>query len=443
MDILFYACIYSFFGLSVLWFLRIIYSGYWIRKQLHTTGNNSKATGCVHVIIPVLAEVGRIEKTAEYFIDTFANKINFKLILVSTGKELGDYGITPNTIDACVNLAKRYPGLISHLHYPEMTGRMAHQLNYAIKNIDKSLRADDIIAIYNADSRPHPLTFQWVLSRRADNVRLSVFQQYGDYTQNISKRTGAVLLSAALWQNRWAVGFELFNSIKSERFYSNQGIMRSLNYCIGHGLFISKEAIERAGGFSEIFHNEDAILGLELSYLKERISPIPFFDISDTPDTIRGLYCQKINWFFGPFQAFNYFRKLNDKYKNNSFREKVVLFVQSFKLFLHAIYWICGPSAMVYVLLYPIIRGDITLFILAYFSFFAFFIFPNIFSTISSDVKGKKYMFSLVGVVRLLYGGPICYFLHGISAISAILLSIKNFFTGKPIEKGKTIMKLK
>lgn len=443
MDILFYACMYSFFGLSVLWLLRIIYSNYWIHKQLHATGNNPKAIGCVHVIIPVLAEVGRIGKTAEYFIDTFANKINFKLILVSTEKEWGDYGGAPNTIDVCTSLAKRYPEVVLHLHYPETTGRMAHQLNYAIKNIGKSLGADDIIAIYNADSRPHPLTFQWVLSRRADNARLGVFQQYGDYTQNISKKTGAVLLSAALWQNRWAVGFELFNSIKSERFYSNQGIMRSLNYCIGHGLFISKEIIERAGGFSEIFHNEDAILGLELSHLKERISPIPFFDTSDTPDTIRGLYSQKINWFFGPFQAFNYFRKLNDKYKDNLFLEKIVLFVQSFKLFLHAIYWICGPSAMVYVLLYPIIRGDIVLFLFSYSSFFAFFVLPNILSVVGSDIQEKKYILSPMVIIKLLYGGPVCYFLHGLSAISAVALSAKNFFTGKPIKKGKTLMRLK
>lgn len=412
-------------------------------RQLRSVGDESKTNGCVYVIIPVLAEVGRIEKTVSYFIDTFANKINFRLVLVSTEKEVVYYGSAPNTIDGCADLVRQYPEHVMHLHYPEITGNMAHQLNYAVKNIASLLDSDDVISIYNADSRPHPLTFQWVLSRKADDSELGVFQQYGDYTQNMSKKTGATLLSAAFWQNRWAVGFELFNSIKSGLFYDSHGITRSLNYCIGHGLFICKEAINKVGGFSEIFHNEDAILGLELSYLKVRINPIPFFDISDTPDTVYSLYRQKINWFFGPFQALNYFFKLNHKYRYDSFSEKIVLFAQSFKLFLHAVYWICGPVAMVYIFLYPIIHKNIVLFLFAYLSFFAFFVIPNIFSAMNPGIQSRRYLSSPIILFKLMYGGPICYFLHGLSAISAVALSVKNFFTGKPIKKGKTIMKLK
>jgi cellulose synthase/poly-beta-1,6-N-acetylglucosamine synthase-like glycosyltransferase len=206
-------------------------------------------------------------------------------------------------------------------------------------------------------------------------------------------------------------------------------------------LFVTKKIVQKTDGFSEIFHNEDAVLGLELSFIKERISPVPFFDASETPDTILGLYKQKIHWFFGPFQAFAYFNQLRKKYREKPLKEKMVLFAQSSKLFLHAIYWLCGPMAMVFLFLYPIIRGDLALFVLAYLVFAIYFAVPNVLSFATQNVANRNFSLISPMIISLMGGGLICYFLHGLSAASSVVLSINNAVTGKPITKGKTLMK--
>jgi cellulose synthase/poly-beta-1,6-N-acetylglucosamine synthase-like glycosyltransferase len=418
-----------------------LYSDNWIRRQTKNIEVIEKNARPIYVIIPALAEVGRIEKTVEYFIDTFSRSTNIKIVLVSTESEFLYYRGKPNTIDLCAALAKTFPDVVLHFHYPQTGGKMSHQLNFAVGKIEHLLHDDDLLAIYNADSRPHPATFRWVLSEKKANPGLAVFQQYGDYAENINRKTNGTLLSAALWQNRWAVGFELFKAIRSSNHYDSPGIRRTLNYCIGHGLFITKKAIQKTNGFSETFHNEDAVLGLELSFIKERISPVPFFDVSDTPDTMQGLYKQKIHWFFGPFQAFAYFNQLRKKYKGGSLKEKFVLFAQSCKLFSHAVYWLCGPTAMVFIFLYPVARGDLVLLALAYAAFFVYFAVPNILSLITPGVAKRNFPPVLSMMPSLLYGGIVCYFLHGLSGFSSIALSIKNVVTGKPINKGKTFMK--
>ena len=391
------------------------------------------------VLIPVLAEVGRIEKTVKYFIDTFSKDTDIKIVLITSESEYLYYPKTPNTVDLSKKLSEQYKNYVIHCHYPETNGRMSHRLNWGIKSLGGLMTNNSLIAIYNADSKPHPETFKWIAFKRSANPDLNIFQQYGDYTKNINSKTNSVLLSAALWQNRWAIGFELFKAIRSLKSHKNN-ILRPLNYLIGHGLIMTKSVYGNSVGFSEIFHNEDAILGLELSFIKEKITPLPYFDTSDTPDTITSLYKQKIHWFFGPFQAFNYFAYLSNKYKKFSLKERGVLLFQACKLFLHAIYWVFGPLFMFFILLYPLWTKDANLLIVAYLIFLIYFSLPNLLALNLSNTKSDtKKPSTLIG--SFLGGGIICYLLHGLSAVSAILLSLKNLLLGKPITKGKTVMK--
>jgi hypothetical protein len=83
--------------------------------------------------------------------------------------------------------------------------------------------------------------------------------------------------------------------------------------------------------FFEDTHNEDAIFGLEISYEKKTIFPILFFDVADAPNTVKGLFFQKATWFFWPFQAPPYFKKLK---ATISEVDETRLFFLSSKLFL-------------------------------------------------------------------------------------------------------------
>jgi len=437
--ILFYTICASFLSLSIRWVYSIIYTYHWVQKETDIKLSVDTNKECLFILIPVLAEVGRIEKTVEYFIGTFSRDVNIKLVLITSESEYLYYPKTQNTIFAAKELAKRHNDKVIHCHYPKTNGRMSHQLNWGIKNLGESITGDSLIAIYNADSKPHPETFKWILFKRSLDPDLNVFQQHGDYTKNINSKTNSIILSAALWQNRWAIGFELFKAIRSVKSYKNN-FFRPLNYLIGHGLIISKSVYDKSVGFSEIFHNEDAILGLELSFIKEKITPLPYFDISDTPDTIPSLYRQKIHWFLGPSQSFNYFKYLSKKYRGYSLKERTVLLFQAFKLFLHAIYWIFGPVFMFFIILYPIGAKNISLLAISYSIFFLYFTLPNFLAlNLYEPKKTKRQTLNLI--YSFLGGGLICYFLHGLSAISSIFLTIKYLFMGKQIAKGKTMMK--
>ena len=137
-----------------------------------------------------------------------------------------------------------------------------------------------LIGVYNADSRPERETIDWV-GYQFENSAHRVFQQYGLYTGNISNMerlpNRSVLVGAALWQTRWSLGFEIFNALKQRCFCRQSGYRLNdpFNYCIGHGLFVTKDIFLKTGGFNESFHNEDAFLGLQLCDMGETIVPVP------------------------------------------------------------------------------------------------------------------------------------------------------------------------
>lgn len=436
----FYLVAVCFVAVSLRWLFGIIQGYRWIKQETAHIPRADPAHAPIVVLIPVLLEVGRIEKTVEYFIATFTDHIRLNIVLITSEKEFTVQSAGPNTVDVCAELARRHEGIVAHYHYPNTDGVMSHQLNYALREMKNALAPEQLICVYNADSRPHPLTFDWVLRKRSKDPTRDVFQQYGDYTKNMDERMGGVLLSAALWQNRWAVGFELWKAITSLRGPGFSNFGRPLNYLIGHGLFITKALYDATVGFSEVFHNEDALLGLEISFLGKLITPLPFFDVSDTPDTIASLFRQKIHWFFGPYQAWGYFVHLKKKYARRSFGEKCALFFLSGKLFLHAVYWVFGPLFVTFLLVSPLMRHDVALFVLGYGVFLFFFAVPNMLALCLR--RGGGGPVRLIGIFfSLASAGIITYILHGLSALVAVVLSIHRLLTGRSITKGKTLMK--
>jgi hypothetical protein len=422
-------CILIGFGfLGINWLVRILRTNH--KLNLLRKNNDENVDFPIYVLIPVLDEHNRIKKTVDYFHKHFSHLDQLKLVLITTEKEF-DYNKEGKTLITSSLLKKKYTDFLSIIHYPKRKGNMAHQLNYAITKLRNK---NAWFAIYNADSRPDKKTFTWIGNIIKKIPNINVFQQYGDYSENISPFKGIknlILVPAASWQNRWSIGFELnhnFNQFSNFFTFKKQ----VMNYCIGHGLIFKDKVYDKVGGFSEDMHNEDAIFGLKLSYLKERIVPLPFYDLSDSPDSIYGLYTQKANWFFGPLQSFKYYCNII-KEKNWN---KYTLFKLCFSLFTHAIWWVIGPT-LFFISIILLIFNFSTIAILFWLMVYLIFLpIPNI---LSHYLVSKK--LNLKIIFCNLFGAGFVYLLHGLSAYRTLFLILLSRLFNYNIKKGKTDMK--
>ncbi len=441
-EALFNSIITGFIVLSLFWLYKITKSYIWINNMQRIIPFRS--TKNIFVLIPVLNESERIAQTVEYFRKSFSHLKNFRIVIVTTEAEY-QYNNNPqsNTITVVKNLSNIYSNVI-HYHYPCLECKMAHQLNYAIRKII-SKNKDIFFAVYNADSRPHPKTVDWVLGYIKEHRNAKVFQQYGDYTKNINNldegSKNPILWSAACWQDRWSIGFEIPHALKQfKKRILPTTVSYPLNYCIGHGLFFTEDIFRELGGFSEDTHNEDAIFGLELSYLEEPIIPIPYFDLSDTPDTISGLCVQKSNWFFGPLEVFTYFKKIVQKRQNRVNRFK--LLILSSKLFLHAVYWVLGPTMMLVALILALIDFSVEKIIVLLVTMIIFLSLLNFISwfLIAPNSREKTAKQILISFFYNLMGSTPFYILHGFSAYRTLIRLVLSKFTKRTIVKEKTPM---
>lgn len=433
---------FIFCVLTVFWLIKISHSANWLAANQKTTGR--KRPIVFFVLIPLLREENRIIPTVEYFQGIIGESDNIKLVLITTEKEFVLIGRDKeiDTIKVVADLKNKYGNILSY-HYPQTDGKMSHQLNYAIKEINKSNpdKQEIIFAVYNADSRPAKETFDWV-NDNCQSGQGQIFQQYGDYLKNFDGLTGPgrnILRAAALWQNRWSLGFELPHALAQFRYINRRdSYFYPLNYCIGHGLFFTPDIFVELGGFNEAMHNEDAIWGLEASFNRQLIKPIPFFDEADVPDSLGGLYKQKSSWYFGPAQAFAYYRYIKRHKHLTATDSKLKLGALSVKLFLHAVYWVVGPTLVFISLLVPLLFMDFKWFLADYAVALLFLALPNYFAyriiSRQKNIQSKK----IIG--GLLVGSIPGYLLHGLSAYRAIMLILAANFFNLDIKKEKTAM---
>ncbi|MEA3272599.1 MAG: glycosyltransferase family 2 protein [Patescibacteria group bacterium] len=489
---IFYAIFLGFATISFYWYFKIFISYRWIKKSRKISLKHSdRYHKNLYALIPVLDEVERIEQTVKYFTNTFKHIKKFRIILISTEKEfelfdkrtqfllknlesinqiqlvrdfinlkcktdiknIGDnlfdakekakriINKRENTIKIIKKISRNNP-LVKTYHYPKLNGNMSNQLNYAIDLIIKNNKRDnDIFCVYNADSKPHPKTFNWVL-QMSKKSNIKVFQQYGNYLGNIQNFkgviSGKILTSAALWQTRWSIGFEIYHALKQLKFKNRkQSFNYPLNYCIGHGLFFTRDIYQNLNGFDTTTHNEDAIFGLKLSYAEELIMPIPYFDESDTPDSVESIYKQKANWFFGPLQSFNYYKKIVGEQVLEKKRDKMRLFILSSKLFSHAVYWVFGPTFMTLSLIIAIYKNSPYFWAVFICESILFLSIPNLLSWLIVDRKKIKLRNSLLGI---LLGAIPCYLLHGLSSYRTLLKILISKIFNKKVLKEKTEM---
>ncbi|MFH1642546.1 MAG: glycosyltransferase family 2 protein, partial [Nanoarchaeota archaeon] len=160
----------------------------------------------------------------------------------------------------------------------------------------------DYIVVYNADSRPHPNTFEWVMNDIKEN-KYAIYQQLSTVFQNFddfgNSFGGLLLKTLAVLQTRFSLAHEL---PRLRRTVSNNSVIREYSnaQCIGHGLFIPYRTLKGLGNFSEHTMLEDSFLGFLLRATRNPITPIPFLENITSPTSIWKNLRQKYIWYWGP-----------------------------------------------------------------------------------------------------------------------------------------------
>lgn len=322
----------------------------------------------VYLIIPMLNEQKIAKKTYLNFKQLTQKIKNVKVMFVTTSKEVKKDG-NLTTYEILKELIKN-DDKIFLCNYPQKTGVMAHQVNYAIKEIEKYRFNHEkiIIGVYNADSKINVETIEYVLEKEENkNENEDVcYQQYSWYKLcNNSKHKG-IIASASLWQTRWSLTFEIFrvkqqewiNTIyeKVNRFKTLRPfnkilyiVFEKMNYVIGHGFYMDIDLLHKIGGFPENTINEDAFLGYIINNKNIKIDAISYLEKADFAPSIPVYIKQQTTWVNGPIYAFEYLKL----YKNNNklkISEKIRAFILAIKLFLHFVYWLASPYILLFVL---------------------------------------------------------------------------------------------
>ena len=378
----------------------------------------------MYLLLPVYQE----EKIAEVMIDRFYKiscECGVTTVIITTEKELDNK--THDIIEKKIRKDKisKYVMLIK---CPYQEGTMATQLNYAIKELNKIDKTNYIFGIHNADgliSKEH-IEF----ARRNVNNKTCV-QSYS-YFDN----PGNILMNGAVsWQNRWSF---IFEAGRCNLKLGKSALFRKMNYVIGHGLYMKKSIIMDIGLFPEDTINEDAFLGVILNYKDYKLVPLPYLEKADFAPNVKVYIKQQCSWFNGPKCAFNYYYRIinnidNVRYKRNIYKKGLInnlkVLIISFKLFLHAIYWI--SAVYILFILYGIVCfslfGPLSL-IYVYLVNYINIVFFNYLSYNKIKKETKDNIHFSIFQLPIIF-----YFIHSFGPILNIIKSI----TGKNTIKNK------
>lgn len=323
--------IFGFQGIRTL--IALLYSLFFLEKNqkvVNVSNRNKKVR--FFILIPCLNEQNNIKGTLEY-LNKICKPIEdiCSIYAVTTEKEKNILNEV-YTWDVIRNeISNKSYHNVFNLHYPKTEGGISHQLNYAINSLrDQGVFNEfDYIVIYNADSRPHPDTFNYILNDSID-YDLKIYQQYSAVLQNFKELgnsvNGLFLKTFAVFQTRFSLAHEIPRSMRT--LSSNTLVSEYSNaHCIGHGFFIPFKIIESLGKFSENTMTEDLFLGFLIRSTGHAIKPIPYLENIISPKTISSNLYQKYIWYWGPMYYPYYYWYYKNNFLNgrNSFKSFVIM----------------------------------------------------------------------------------------------------------------------
>jgi cellulose synthase/poly-beta-1,6-N-acetylglucosamine synthase-like glycosyltransferase len=208
------------------------------------------------------------------------------------------------------------------IHSPNISGYKASQLNYAISELENI----DYIAIFDVDSRPDLKGLEFV----EESGEEAIYQMFSLFTGEYNKNSNFGKASS-IFHTRRVLAFEIPAMLNGD-----------FSYLIGHGLIVRRD-IFREFRFSEETIAEDLIFGYQTHLSGTTPSPLPYFDLSSSPDSPRVSIPQGGRWFLGDL--------LFPKFVEIKLKD----FEKILSRYLHILDWLWGSIATLFALSF----GDI------------------------------------------------------------------------------------
>lgn len=412
----------------------------------------SMKTDCrtrLFILIPVLHEQRRIIETLKYFQQMIPKKADIFIVVCTTAKEGHTIETDVSTHDLVVSYIENNPGRsVEICHYPITSGAMAHQLNFAISKLASEcrLRSNDYIAIYNADSRPHPSTFHWFFLSLNASPEKRVIQQPAIFLRNYSDLQSSLTRAAALYQSCWTLTHEIPRLRRQSE--GNAAVCRFANaHCVGHGLFVRYDVVTEVGPFPEDTLTEDVYFGFLLRCASITIYPLPLLELGDSPTTFLSLLKQKYVWFWGPM-LYPYYVCRYIRSHGLSIQNLIISFVLASQGFLNAMRWITVGPIIICLVSLPIISSDLSI-IMLLMSFLAIIFYISVPVVAFTSAKDKlelavgQQLNGLIGGSISTIGpnlfGAICHsMIHSLPPLVSLAVAVRMIVTGYSPPKPKT-----
>lgn len=283
----------------------------WLAAAQGSAGTPRGTPPHLEIVIPALREQQRIVPTLRYLAAQCDEHTS--ITVVTTEREHEHGAVHPSTQAIVADfIATEAAGATVHcVHVDRADSRLAHQLNRALADIRDR---EGWIAVYNADSRPHPHTIAGFRSALAAQPDAVVFQQPALFFANDDDLPPGpwrwLVRATATLQSRWTLAHEIPRLLRQRQASASTLLRRSYAHVVGHGLFIRADVLRAVGGFPTETPTEDLFLGFLLRSLGWRIEPLPLLELADTPRSLRAVLAQRRGWFFGPLYFPAYLRSV-------------------------------------------------------------------------------------------------------------------------------------
>lgn len=444
--LIFIIIVLSIRGVSTLVFL--LQSISWIKKnqfERHKLNLSNKPK--VIVLIPALREQKRIINTLNHFVRHFVSK-GASIVVITTQREYDTLFNGPSTKEIVEKFIKigSWENKITCLDYPNSKGVMAHQLNYGLNKITDN---NSFVAIYNADSHPHPKTMEIFYNQLNKYPQAKIFQQSSAFIKNFDKfrqsktLTNIFLQALAILQTRWTFAHEYARLIRQSisgieffRKFANAHI-------VGHGLIIQTKILKEVGGFPTENITEDLFLGYLLRSKGHSIYPLPLLELADSPTTIESTWKQKYVWFWGPMKYWSYFKYVLKNAKTLKITNTTVPLLFTIQGLVSALAWLTSGPIVLICLISPLLTHNSTIALFSYLGIFiygplqyliVYYNFPLFFELGGirhwQPTLREKMCVTIFSIVAILF--------HSIPPYFSIVSELKHQITGGVIYKPKT-----
>ena len=373
--LIFVAMVLSIRGVSTLVFM--LQSISWIKKNQFIKKKQEFSTKPkITVLIPALREQKRIIPTLNHFIKYFVSR-GAHIVIITTQKEYEKTFDGPSTQDVVREFvkSKKLERKITLLNYPNKSGFMAHQLNYAL---NKTTDDNSFVAIYNVDSQPHPKTIELFYNQLAKNPSAKIFQQSSAFIKNFNKfnssnpLTNIFLQTLALLQTRWTFAHEYARLLR-QSVYKFKLFKKFANaHVVGHGLIIQIKILKEVGGFPTENITEDLFLGYLLRSKGYSIYPLPLLELAESPATIKSNWKQKYVWFWGPMKYWSYFKYVRKNAKMLRITDIVPSLVFTLQGLISALAWLTSGPIVLVCLISPFVTSNLIIVLICYIAIFVY-----------------------------------------------------------------------